>query len=107
MFGAKRPRHKATGSSAHDPKLSFAAINWDVAEGWQAAIRQEAVRECYAAAPGRAAISVVPALERPMLIRNWHFERASAYVCIDLDSAVPNPPPDTNRADQHQPDELY
>lgn len=42
-----------------------------------------------------------------MLIRNWHFERASGYVCIDLDSAVPNPPHDTNRADQHQPDELY
>jgi hypothetical protein len=42
-----------------------------------------------------------------MLIRNWHFELASGYFCIDLDSAVPNPPPDTNRADQHQPDELY
>jgi hypothetical protein len=41
-----------------------------------------------------------------MLIRKLHFERASGYVCIDLDSAVPNPPHDTNRADQHQPDEL-
>ena len=38
MFGAKRPRHRATESSARDPKLPFAAADWNVAEECEAVV---------------------------------------------------------------------
>jgi hypothetical protein len=44
-FGIAIIRNKVSARSENDPKLSFAVIDWNVAEGWKADIRSRFLRE--------------------------------------------------------------